>query len=279
MYDMNELLPVVAMLTKKYTGIESSSVSYEKANQLMEAVLYCIRETETGGESLMAACKQNAMQAYKTGAQLVRRKTEELLSFYECHKKEFCAYGNVYLAAFWDEGMPAFFQHYDEQFEPQNAILTLDYPVFTDLTQYQGIDRVDLYVRSIAEEQRFLAKFGETYVRKVLQAYCADYAELPENIAAIVFGNVIGHVLTGRKLTERLSEADLQKLSAQCVLCEKETNGGFREQVGEIAAAFLEQHFADAESTRQYMMIGLPDICTRIATASSYGNLDKVIVL
>lgn len=87
MYDMNELLPVVAMLTKKYTGIESSSVSYEKANQLMEAVLYCIRETETGGESLMAACKQNAMQAYKTGAQLVRRKTEELLSFYECHKR------------------------------------------------------------------------------------------------------------------------------------------------------------------------------------------------
>lgn len=40
MYDMNELLPVVARLTKRYTGIESSSVSYEKANQLMGAVIY-----------------------------------------------------------------------------------------------------------------------------------------------------------------------------------------------------------------------------------------------
>lgn len=35
MYDTNELLPVVARLTKRYTGIESSSVTYEKANQLM----------------------------------------------------------------------------------------------------------------------------------------------------------------------------------------------------------------------------------------------------
>ncbi len=43
MYDMNDLVPIVAMLTEKYTGNDSSSVTYEKANQLMEAVVYCIR--------------------------------------------------------------------------------------------------------------------------------------------------------------------------------------------------------------------------------------------
>ena len=49
-------------------------------------------------------------------------------------------------------------------------------------------------------------------MREVLRAYCADYAELPENLAAIVFGNVIGHILAGKKLTDRLCEADLQKI-------------------------------------------------------------------
>ena len=43
-YDMEELIPLVARLAEKYTGFESSSISYERAQQLMEAVLYCIRE-------------------------------------------------------------------------------------------------------------------------------------------------------------------------------------------------------------------------------------------
>ena len=64
MYDMNELLPVVAMLTKRYTGIESSSVSYEKANQLMGAVIYCIQEMESGGGASLASRHPYAMQAY-----------------------------------------------------------------------------------------------------------------------------------------------------------------------------------------------------------------------
>ena len=278
MYDIEELLPIVAMLTRKYTGIESSSVSYEKANQLMEAVLYCIQEVETGTETSLVNRQQNAMQAYQTGVLLVRRKTEELLAYYECYKKEFCTYGNIYLTAFWEKELPAFFQHYDAQFAPYNMVVTLDYPIFTDLTQYQGIDCVDLYVRSIVEEQRFLAKFGESYVKMVLYAYCANYTELPENIAGIVFGNAIGHLLVEKKLTDRLCEADLQKISTQYTLFEKEKKGYFQEQVSELAIAFLQQHFAEEELMRQYIVMGLPDICTRIANAAAYGNLDKMFV-
>lgn len=45
-YKMEDLLPVVAELAEKYTSKESTSLPYEKARQLMEAVLYCIREGE-----------------------------------------------------------------------------------------------------------------------------------------------------------------------------------------------------------------------------------------
>lgn len=37
-YSMEELLPVVAWLTRKYTSNESTSITYEKARQLMGAV-------------------------------------------------------------------------------------------------------------------------------------------------------------------------------------------------------------------------------------------------
>ena len=47
-YEMEELVPIVGRLAQKYTANESTSVTYEKAEQLMEAVLYCIHEAELG---------------------------------------------------------------------------------------------------------------------------------------------------------------------------------------------------------------------------------------
>ena len=43
-FSMEELLPIVAELAEKYTSGESSSVTYERAQGLMQAVLYCINE-------------------------------------------------------------------------------------------------------------------------------------------------------------------------------------------------------------------------------------------
>ncbi len=68
-YKMEELIPVVSRLAEKYTAFEDSSVTYEKAEQLMEAVLYCIRELERSDENLIAVGKElcSAQQAYETG--------------------------------------------------------------------------------------------------------------------------------------------------------------------------------------------------------------------
>ena len=43
---MEELVPIVGKLAEKYTSFESTSISYEKAEQLMGAVLYSIHEWE-----------------------------------------------------------------------------------------------------------------------------------------------------------------------------------------------------------------------------------------
>ena len=48
-YTMEELIPIVGELAEKYTAKESTSITYEKAEQLMGAVLYAIHETELSG--------------------------------------------------------------------------------------------------------------------------------------------------------------------------------------------------------------------------------------
>ena len=67
-YKMEELLPIVAGLARKYTSGESLSVTYEKAEQLMEAVVYCINEALNQEENAVAPAKKSeAVEVYNAG--------------------------------------------------------------------------------------------------------------------------------------------------------------------------------------------------------------------
>ena len=71
-YEIEELIPVVGKLAEKYTSGESTSISYERAELLMEAVLYCIHELEQNcQDSLTLAEKMPAQKAYDLGADCV----------------------------------------------------------------------------------------------------------------------------------------------------------------------------------------------------------------
>ena len=76
-YEMEELVPIVGKLAEKYTSHESTSITYEKAEQLMGAVLYCIHELwESSGNAPSLNEKIPAQRAYEIGAEYVEKKTD-----------------------------------------------------------------------------------------------------------------------------------------------------------------------------------------------------------
>ena len=182
-YEMEELIPIVAELAEKYTGYESTSVTYENAEQLMGAVLYCINELERAdnGGSLSVG-KLPARQAYDTGMEYVRRKVEKALCIYNETAKTFKDYGNVCLYDTFIKGIPKFFKWYDVKYEPQNTILTLDYPVLFNTNGYTGIDRIYEYLECIRLEQIFLGKFPEEQVKQILSRYNPGYKDMIDNL-------------------------------------------------------------------------------------------------
>ena len=268
MYDMNDLVPIVAMLTEKYTGNDSSSVTYEKANQLMEAVVYCIREVQNGGEGILVSQQQSAMQAYRTGVQLVRRKTEELLVFYEHRKSRFCPYGNVYLADILQKGIPAFFRTYDEVFEPQNTILTLDYPLITDLSACTGIDRISAFLECVRLEQRFLGRFPQGYVRTVLKEHTEMYKEMIENLCEVVLLSVLKHMLAKKPLTEpRLEKDDHLRIQS---ICGQTDTAGLRQLLEEAVEALCVEYFEGDAGLCAYLQCAVADMAVRLKADSLY---------
>lgn len=235
-YELEELVPIVAKLAEKYTGIDSSSITYEKANQLMEAVIYCIHEndmdmiqdedlsnledkTETNNvdeadlkrsaykanREIRQLERSNAEEAYKTGKNLVKQKVKRALELYHELLPEFDSYGNYYLDQTIKKGMPEFFKWYDVDFEPQNTLLTLDYPVLRELCNLEGIDRIYEYLRCIQLEQRFLGKMKREFVIQCLVKYNSSYKNMVDNLCPAVLmaleerkmqGIVTGQVLT-----------------------------------------------------------------------------------
>ena len=210
-YEMEELLPIVAALAEQYTSKESTSVSYEQANRLMEAVLYCIDQCSEVGQ-LASNRGLTAREAYEWGYELVVQKVKRTQELYNEMIVEFCAYGNENYEASVKRAIPGFFQYYDAKFAPRETIITMDYPTICPIADETGINAVAKYVEYISCEQRFLEALPQEYVCDILFRFQTDYGKQFYNICQIIIRHILGHMLIGEPLGNRAGEKEYATL-------------------------------------------------------------------
>jgi len=209
-YSMEELAPVAGGLIRKYGGYENSSVTYEKAEQLMGAVIYCIREYEAGNDSRpLPEAKVSACAAYQAGYECVMRKAKKAVTLYNQTAVIFHSYHLRCLKDTFRKGLPEFFRNYDPRFHPQDTILTLDYPVLVNLQDLSGIDRIYEYLRCICLEQKFLAQIPRDEVTECLREYHDCYEGLFENVCHIFLlqqakRRMKNETVSGRRQSEKI---------------------------------------------------------------------------
>lgn len=268
-YELEELVPVVGKLAEKYTAYESTSITYEKAEQLMGAVLYCIHEwKEMSGDSLTVNEKIPAQRAYEIGAASVEEKTKQALNLYNRMMPEFCSYENQCLYDTFVKGIPEFFKWYDIQFDPQNTILTLDYPVLRDISKYTGIDRVYEFIYCIYLEQKFLKLFPRGYVTNVLSKNNKNWRELIDNICETVLMDVAGHILAGKSLTEfELEEADVSYIQKLFLQTESED---IKKRLEAALGILIKNYYENDRALLNYLLGAIGGIVARLRNASDH---------
>lgn len=222
-FQPEELFPIVTWLTKKYTQNESSSVSYDTAKQLMQAVIYCIQEfyqtnKHANHASLMAQKAVTCQTAYELGyqkviekAKLCRDQYHELIVHFDTYECE--NYRDTIL-----KGIPAFFLYYDPLYAPQDTILTLDYPVLAAWNISENVTGIDLiyeYLTHISIEKTFLDYFDSAYICQLLSRVQDDYKHLYlDNICAPVLLHTLVSIIIKKPVFNLcLSLDDCQKLS------------------------------------------------------------------
>ncbi|WP_312432036.1 DUF6179 domain-containing protein [Lacrimispora sp.] len=280
-FETEELMPIVAELADKYTGKESTSITYEKARQLMEAVLYCLHEyeeeAEKGQELLSMDRKPVAKKVYVLGYETVLRNVKETQILYNKVIPEFKYYENRCYYDTFVKGIPSFFLYYDPRFQPQNHILTLDYPVLFPVHSLQGIDAISAFVKCVRLEQVFLGRLPDEYVLHVLRAYSPDHGELIINLTGIVLRNILGCRMAGKRVnTQGYTLGELERLinyvnRNNTVSLEQEMKG--------LVDELVQSGYDGLEELGDYLKADLHDYCFELKNAVKNQCVDSVLAI
>lgn len=274
-YEMEELVPIVAALSEKYTSKESTSVSYETARQLMEAVMYCINECASD-QTLLSSQKLSAAEAYRYGYEALVEKVKRVQSKYNQMILDFCGYGNRNYEATVEKAIPGFFLYYDAQFAPQETIITMDYPTICPVRGKCGIDAIETYVKYISYEQRFMGAFQRQYVCEILGRDQSDLKNGFQNICRVILRHVLGHLLIQKGFREEANGQDYEKL---CDLVISSSGQRLREILtGLLEQLIIETYDADM-GMRDYFACDLEDLVVEMRNAAEHDVMQQVVVL
>lgn len=275
-YQMEELLPIVSELAQKYAGYESTSITYEKAQSLMEAVLFCLSEYNSSAKDSLVQKDISVKEQYNIGAKLLSEKVENIRKIFNEISFQFEDFGVKCLYDTVQKGIPQFLKWYDIKFCPQNTILTLDYPLLIDCSSLTGADAVYKYIRAIQTEQIFLGKFDRNYVMLVLEKYNFEYRDMIENICSIVLTNIIGHIAIKKPFN------DIDFLYGEYLQLSKIFAGksipDIENVVKDLIKKIVSQFYENDMDMLEYLCYETNNIAVRIYTANQNEQLSKIFV-
>lgn len=208
-FSEEELLQIVAERVRKFTSNESTSVTYTKARQIMGSILYCMEDWEeeqinldenNADTTIRTKADINAKEAFQIGLNKKKMKIKSALVLYNKLRNTFCYYENECYRDTVISGMEGFFKVYDVEFDATNHILTLDYPLIKEVCKLKGIDLIYEYLYRTVLEQRFLKRFEEQNVIKILSGYHQNHTEYIINICKLVLRNVMGCMLINKPI-------------------------------------------------------------------------------
>lgn len=273
-FEPEELMPVVAELAQKYTSKESTSVSYETARQLMEAVLYCINQCSD--EDVPVTQKGlSAREAYELGYQKLVLKVKETQALYNNMITDFCAYGNENYYDTVTKALPGFFLYYNLKFAPHETIITMDYPTIIPIVEEKGILAIQKYVEYISMEQIFMNRFDDAYVFDVFNQFQKNYRKQFYNICSILLRHVLGKMLINNYLTSFSgSNYDIMKDIAlnQDALC-------LEHQLLVCLENLIKEQYDDHNRLKEYLSGDIKNFVVELRNAATYDRMEKIVVL
>jgi len=200
-----QIMLILKDLIMRYTRGESSSVTTDTAESLLNSILYCIDAYTLGCNSPEEAIKHlrtmHLKNIYAKGIERVAQWLEETKNLYKEIKKNKLDIPLESYNLTINEAIPLFFKKYGIVFDSHNTMASIDYPLVFDDMSIRGVLYIKNYLEHLRTETEFCKYFSTQDIEKVLNNFGRmirmDYKIELINIFELVFNNAVFSVLSG----------------------------------------------------------------------------------
>lgn len=221
--DLLHLMGIVKNLAKKYTGNDSSSITYNTAQMLMEAVQYTISINLMSNHADINLYKGTLEyeKLYSMGKEKLNELFRDALEDYQRLLEDFDDFGISNYRHTVVDGLSAFFLHYDFHYRPQDHLLTLDYPIINDDIHQSGILRIKHYLRGIILENKILKLYPrEVIIQRITNSTPMGHPYFMDNICYPVLLNMLSSLLIDKPIdTLQMTLKDIDQLNHYLSTC------------------------------------------------------------
>ena len=183
---------------QRYNGADSTSMTVERAQDLMASLMYTFTVvSQYEAVPMEAFAQQDFEQVLKRGRKILSDRKNEARQAFD----ELCRispkYQNVY---YLDtiKNIDLFFKRYDIYYDAHQIPCSIDYPLLNPVSEdLKGVDYIDEYINRIGVENQFVNCFDFDIAVKELKKSLTNYIEDFTNLCAPIFVKAIGRILLG----------------------------------------------------------------------------------
>lgn len=196
-YKLWELLKIQA---HKYNGIDSTSMTIEKAQDILESMLYTIGMAMKNGTTKEEILRGDLSCVIERGRAVLKEKQKAIKVEWKLLCQDLPRIKNVYYLT-TIKSLGDFFERYDIYYQAHDIPCDIDYwplcPISEDI---KGISFIEEYIHRLQMESDFLNYFEMDDLTGLYKAYVPDYADCLFNLCEPVLTNALGLAIAGEDI-------------------------------------------------------------------------------
>lgn len=178
--------------SQKYNGYDSTSMTVEKAQDILESLLYTISVAIDDGASIKQLLDGDTQILIDRGQRVLKEKKISVKVKWKLICQDLPRIKNVYYM-YTINNLGLFFDKYEIYYESHHIPISIDYLLLCPISeQIKGISYIEEYLYRIQIENDFLNCFDIDLIIRLYNSYIQDYEETLFNLCEPVMTNAIG---------------------------------------------------------------------------------------
>lgn len=185
-----KFLYLLSISIKKYSGSLINSIKIDIAKNINESNIWVIGlylKNKSIDEIIDILKNNDIIDLYNLSCNYIDNYINKVKFKYNMIKNNLIKNDNYYYNSTLYDGIKGFFKIYNKSYDAKNKCLTFDYIPYFNISNLEGIEYLDKYLKYINYENIYCNKFDNKKIINLLNNIYSNYKELPINIFEIVF--------------------------------------------------------------------------------------------